>query len=113
MIYEIRNYHYDPGKFAAYRTWAIEQAVPFLKDNLDIVGFWIDSGESPEIAGAKPMDLPLGSANVTWVIRWDDMAARNAGHEKVFKGEGWGAIWSRHPDAGGYFQMEAKFAEAL
>ena len=113
MLYEIRNYHYDPDKFDVYRQWAIAEAVPFLKENLDIVGFWVDSGDAPEVSGKSPMDLPLGSANITWIIRWDDMNARKEGHKRVFEGEGWQAIWSRHPDADGYLQMEAKFAEAL
>ncbi len=113
MLYEIRNYHYDPDKFDAYRQWAIDEAVPFLKANLDVVGFWVDSGDLPEVTGKTPMDLPLGSANITWILRWDDMDARNEGHKRVFQGEGWKEVWSRHPDANGYLQMEAKFAKAL
>jgi len=113
MIDEIRNYHYDPGKFAAYREWAISEAVPFLKANLNVVGFWLDSGEPPEISGQNPMDLPLGSANVTWIIRWEDMEDRARGHAEVLQGEGWRDIWSRHPDTNGYRQMEAKFAVAI
>ena len=113
MLFEIRNYHYDPEKFAAYRQWAVNDAVPFLKENLDVIGFWVDAGIAPEINGKKAMDLALGSANVTWVIRWKDKEDRDAGHERVFKGDGWQKVWARHPDAGGYLQMEAKFTEAL
>ena len=32
---------------------------------------------------------------------------------EVFEGEGWQDIWSRHPDANGYLQMEARFAEGV
>ena len=113
MIYEIRNYHYNPEKFAIYREWALSEAVPFLKENLDVVGFWLDSGDPPEIGGESPMDLPLGSANVTWIIRWKDMEDRAKGHARVFQSKGWQDIWSRHPDSDGYLQMEAKFAEAV
>ena len=113
MIDEIRNYHYDPDQFAAYKKWALSEAVPFLKANLNIVGFWLDSGEPSEVSGRSAMDLPLGSANVTWIIRWRDMQARNRGHARVFQSKGWQDIWSRHPDANGYLQMEAKFAEAV
>ena len=31
MIDEIRQYHYDPGKFDAYKVWALKEAIPFLK----------------------------------------------------------------------------------
>ena len=113
MFVEIRSYHYDPDKFDAYRQWALDEAVPFLKANLDVVGFWLDNGETPEMTGRDPMTLKHGSANVTWIIRWDSMTARNEGHRSVFQGEGWREIWSRHPDPAGYLQMEARFAEEV
>ena len=113
MFVEIRNYHYDPEKFDAYREWARELAVPFLKNNLDLVGFWLDNGEDPEIAGRDPMTLKHGSANVTWIIRWESMTHRTEGHRLVFQSEGWREIWSKHPDPGGYLQLEARFASPV
>ncbi|MBV1906638.1 MAG: NIPSNAP family protein [Pseudomonadales bacterium] len=113
MIHEIRNYHYNPEKLELYRQWAINEAVPFLKQELDVVGFWIDSGDSPEYSGDKIMQLPLGTANVTWIIRWDSMEDRKAGHKRVFGGDGWKEVFKKHPDANGYFQIEAKFANAV
>ena len=110
---EIRSYHYEPEKFAAYKEWAVELAVPFLKANLDIVGFWMDNGTPPEIGGSSPTDMPMGSANITWVIGWDSFEDRNAGHRRVFQSEGWQAIWAAHPDANGYLQMEARFADPV
>ena len=110
---EIRSYHYDPEKFEAYKKWALEEAVPFLKDNLNIVGFWLDNGKAPELSGATPMDMPLGSANVTWVIRWESEEDRAEGHARIFGGPAWQDIWSRHPDANGYLQMEARFADPV
>ena len=112
-LYEIRNYHYDPAKFDAYKRWAVTEAIPFLKDNLDVVGFWMDSGDAPEFSGSAPMDLPLGCANVTWIIRWDSMQARAEGRVRVFQSEGWRKIWANHPDANGYLQMEVRFAEGF
>ena len=113
MIDEIRQYHYDPEKFDVYKVWALREAIPFLKANLNIVGFWLDSGEPPQIRGRCPMELPLGSANVTWIIRWKDMEERETGMPKVLQSDGWKDIWSRHPDASGYLQMESKFAEPV
>ena len=81
-MFEIRNYHYDPTKFEAYKEWAINDAVPYLKANLDIVGFWIDNGIEPELLGADPDANKHGSANVTWVIRWDSKEARDQGHQR-------------------------------
>ncbi len=67
--------------------WAINEASPFLRDNLDVVGIWIGNTKAPEIHGERPMDLILGSANVTWIIRWDSMKARERSQEEVFGGE--------------------------
>ena len=50
---EIRSYHYDPAKFEAYKVWAVEEAVPFLKANLDIIGFWMDNGTPPEVSDVE------------------------------------------------------------
>ena len=112
-MFEIRNYHYDPEKFDLYKAWAIEEAVPYLREQLDLVGFWVDNGESPQLSGSDPRPGKHGSANITWIIRWDSMDARNEGHATVFKGEGWKAIWANHPDAGGYLQMEARFMDEI
>ena len=81
--------------------------------NHDIMGFWIDNGIEPELLGTDPDANKHGSANVTWVIRWDSKEARDQGHKEVFQGEGWQEVWARHPDANGYLQMEAKFADEL
>jgi len=110
---EIRSYHYDPAKFEAYKRWALEDAVPYLKANLNIVGFWLDNGIPAEVTGKTPSSMELGSANVTWIIRWESKAARDAGFKKVFSGAQWEEIMSRNPDVNGYLQMEARFADEV
>ena len=61
MIYEIRDYHYRKDLFDEYKAWA-EEAVPVLKEVLDVVGFWIDAGTEPEVRGTDPVDSPIGHA---------------------------------------------------
>jgi hypothetical protein len=112
-MYEIRNYHFDPSQFDAYKSWVIEQALPFIKANMDLVGFWMDNVDPPEIRGSSPMDLSLGSANVTWIIRWETMDARSRFHKEVFGAADWKRIWANHPDPNGYLQMEARFADGF
>ena len=112
MIYEIRDYHYRPDIFDAYRAWA-EQAVPVLRSKMDVMGFWIDAGSPPEITGARPFDSPIGSANVTWIIRWDSKEARDAGFKAAIESDEWKAVWRRHPDPNGYLQMSARFMTAM
>ena len=112
MLYEIRDYHYRPEIFPDYRKWA-EEAVPVLREQLDLVGFWIDDGVAPEVQGAEPMQPALGQANVTWIIRWQDKADRDANFRKAFETEEWKAVWARHPDPNGYLQTLARFMTAM
>jgi hypothetical protein len=112
MIFEIRDYHYSRDIFIAYRAWA-EEAVPVLRSKLDVLGFWIDDGTPPEITGTRPIDSPIGSANITWIIRWDSKAARDAGFKAAIESEEWKAVWARHPDPNGYLQMSARFMTTM
>ena len=110
MIYEIRNYHFKPERFDEYKVWAKDKALPFLKQKLDLVGFW--AGDDNEVNGAE-MDS-LGSANITWIIRWPDRATRDEQMATVFTGDEWAEIFKDVP--GGmesYLRMEAKFTEDL
>ncbi len=112
MIYEIRNYHFKPELFEAYKQWAKEKALPFLDRELDLVGFWASTDAETEVTGA-PMD-ELGSANITWIIRWPDRETRDATFGSVFTGDAWGEVFKDVP--GGlesYIRMEAKFTEPL
>lgn len=69
----------------------------------------MDNVAPSEISGSDPMNLNLGSANVTWIIRWDSMEARNRLRKQVFDTEEWQEIWVNHPDPNGYLQIEVRF----
>ena len=111
MIYEIRNYHYEPSLLAEYRAWATELALPYIREHLDLVGFWLNVDEPPQIAG-KPQD-ELGPATVTWIIKWPDIATRHATMGNVFGSDAWREIMAKNPGQENYHRTEAKFAEAL
>jgi hypothetical protein len=112
MLYEIRNYHFNPELFEDYKAWAKSEATPFLKDKLDIVGFWVDTGIPAELNG-EPLDA-LGSANITWIIRWEDMAQRESEFEATLGSPEWADIFSRVPGGlDSYRRREAKFFEEL
>lgn len=111
MIFEIRNYHYEPSLIEDYRAWARDRALPYIRANLDLVGFWVNIDEAPQVNG-KPLD-ELGSATVTWIIRWDAMQARHEVMEKVFATDEWREIMKHNPGTENYHRTEAKFAEAL
>ena len=112
MIHEIRHYHYRTDIFEDYLVWA-EKAVPVLRAHMDILGFWVDQGIAPEITGSQPIDSPIGSANVTWIIRWPDMETRRAGFAAAIASDDWKAVWAEHPDPGGYLQMSGRFMRAM
>ena len=112
-MYEIRDYHYRPDIIDRYKKRA-EDAVIVLRDKLDVVGFWIDEGQiEPEISGTDTIDSPIGSANVTWIIRWDDKATRDATMGTAFTGEAWEAVMAKHPDPDGYRQVSSRFMEEM
>jgi NIPSNAP protein len=112
MIFEIRNYHFHPARFAAYKEWARGEAIPYLARELDLVGFWANADAAPELRG-HPHD-ELGTANLTWIIRWRDLDQRNEVLPRVFATPEWEDIFSRVPGGlASYLRIEAKFAEAL
>jgi hypothetical protein len=112
MIYEIRDYHYRPDIFDDYRRWAAD-AVPVLRKHMDVLGFWVDAGIAPEISGSRPLDSPIGSANVTWIIRWESKEVRDQAFSDLLAADDWKSVWSRHPDANGYLQMSARFMDEM
>ena len=111
MIYEIRNYYFEPTLIDAYEKWVTTLALPYMRKHLDLVGFWINIDEPPQVTG-KPLD-ELGSACITWVIRWKDLEARNDGMAEVFGADEWNEIMEGHPGREHYLRIEAKFARAL
>ena len=80
---------------------------PYIRRHLDVVGFWVNLDEAPQITG-PPLD-ELGSATVTWVIRWEDMATRNETMSRVFTSDEWSEIMKQNPGEENYLRMEAKF----
>lgn len=112
-MFEIRSYHYEPEKYDAYKKWAVDLAVPCLKDLLDVRGFWLDNGRAPEVTGANPSPGKHGVANVTWIIHWESDEERDAGMKALGENEKWQAVWAQHPDPSGYLQMEARFTEEV
>ena len=111
MLHEIRNYHYEPTLMAEYRDWATKFALPYIREQLDLVGSWVNLDDPAQISG-RPQD-ELGSATVTWIIRWEDMDQRNETMRRVFGSEQWAEIMKDNPGQENYLRTEAKFTEAL
>ena len=56
-IVEVRDYTIDADWLDAYRQWATELAVPWLRQHLDLVDFWMDDGYDAEVSGTKRCHL--------------------------------------------------------
>jgi hypothetical protein len=111
-IYEIRNYHFDPALISEYEAWARDDALPYIREKVDVVGFWVYAGIDAELGGA-PLD-EMGSANVTWIIRWNSKAERDEQMKQVFSGPAWDVIFAKVPGGGkSYRRVEAKFFKGL
>jgi len=114
MLYEIRNYHYDPEYWEEYKKWAVEKAVPFFRSRWDLVGAWLKNDTPAIYGGSLPKDDSITPANLTWIIRWKDMDHRNKAWEDIVKTKEWEELFSTVP--GGtksYLRTEAKFAEEI
>ena len=72
-MYEIHDYHFDTEKFDEYKAWVIDEVVPYLRANMDLVSFWVGEVAPPVVGGTSPMEMALGTPNATWIARWDSM----------------------------------------
>jgi len=114
MLYEIRNYWYDPDHFEEYKKWARELAFPYVSSMMDVVGFWLKNDMPPEHDGSLPWYENVVPSNITWVIRWKDKEQRDKGWEELIQSEELKRIFSTVP--GGmksYLREEVKFAESI
>jgi len=111
-IYEIRNYHFDPDLYEEYTEMASGEYISYLQEHLDVVGFFVDSDIPAEVRGA-PLD-ELGSANVTWIIRWNSKEERDSKLPEVFGASEWREIFADVPGGlASYLRVESRFVEAL
>lgn len=110
-LFEIRDYHYD-GDLDEYKRWW-ETGRGVLGARMDIVGLWFDSGEPPRISGSDPMPLPHGSANCTWIIRWDDIEHRERVWDALQTDPDWVVCAEEHPGFGNYRNMSVRFMETV
>lgn len=111
-IYEIRNYHFDPARYEEYAEVAKGDYIRYLREHLDIVGFWIESGVPAEVRGAEQDEL--GPANVTWVIRWASKEERDEKLPAVLGTPEWREIFAEVPGGGAsYLRIESRFMSSL
>ena len=114
MLYEIRNYHYDPEYWEEYKKWSTDVAGPFFRSRWDIVGVWVKNDIPAQYGGSLPREESVTPADMTWIIRWKDMEHRDKAWADIAKTKEWEELFSTVP--GGtksYLRTEAKFAESI
>jgi hypothetical protein len=113
MLFEIRNYYVKPDLLEAYKAWGRSEAIPYLSQQLDVVGFWFITKDAPPEIHGEPQD-ELGPATVTWIIRWNDVAHRNDLMRRLLSSAAWTDIVSRRPGGSAtYLRTESRYAESL
>jgi hypothetical protein len=114
MLYEIRNYWYDPDHFEEYIKWGREVAAPYFSSIMDIVGFWSMNDMPPIYGGSQPRDEDMVPANFTWIIRWRDREHRDKLWEEERQSEEWEQVFSTRPGGSeAYLRTEVKFADKI
>ena len=112
MIYEIRNYHFRPDLIEDYKVWARSSALPYLSSRMDVVGFWVKTGDPVEVLG-EPQDK-LGPANITWIIRWRDLDQRHAAWAAALATPEWDEVAAKAPGGpASYLRHEFRYMESL
>ena len=112
-IVEIRDYTIDQEWFDAYKEWAKNLAGPWLKENLDVIDFWLDEGLESEVEGSSPIVSPNGQPNVCWIIRWPSKEVRDSEFAAFLENPEWKKIWSKHPNENSYLHLNARFMKAV
>lgn len=108
-IVEIRDYTIEAEWFDAYRDWAEKLAAPWLRDNLDVIDFWVNCGIEADVAGSNPQVSENGQPNVCWIIRWASKADRDVNFNRIMGSDGWREIWAQHPNPGAYLQTNVRY----
>ena len=113
VIVEIRDYTIKADWIDDYKDWADNIAAPWLKNNLDVIDFWVDTGIEPEVGGSSPVVSPNGQPNVCWIIRWSSKEDRDLGFAALKMNEEWQEIWSKHPNENSYLHKNVRFMKAI
>jgi hypothetical protein len=114
MLYEIRNYWYDPEHFEEYVKWGKEVTAPYFRSVMDIVGFWYSTDIPHIYGGSLPHDDGMVPANFTWIIRWKDKEEREKVWSEIRGTEEWKKAFSVRPGKQEYYlRQEVKFTKEM
>ena len=98
MVYELRRYYFEKDHLDEYKEWA-KVGVPIIKNNFDLVGYWMDDGETSEGShGSDVMTSEYTYPSVVWVLRWESKQQRDERWHQFFEGSAeWKEAWDKLP----------------
>ena len=112
-LYEIRDYTIEPEWFDRYVYWAENHFIPYAKEKIDIVDFWVDKGIDAEVSGTNPIVSTNGQPNITWVARYNNKKERDAFFESLETDDEWAKVWAMHPQPDAYIHENARFFKSV
>ena len=113
MIYEIRDYTIEKRWFRKYVYWAENYFIPYAKDRIDLIDFWVYSDLDAEVSGKNPFKSPNVQPNITWVAKFENMVERNNFYENLDNNPEWDEIWNKHPNPDAYIHKNSRFFESI
>ena len=113
MIYEIRDYTIEEQWFEKYVFWAKNYFMPYAKEKIDIIDFWVYTGLDAEVKGQNPIVSTNGQPNITWVAKYENKMERDKFFESLETDPEWDKVWSKHPNPDAYIQENARFFKSI
>ena len=87
--------------------------MPYAKEKIDIIDFWVYAGLDAEVEGENPIVSPNGQPNITWVAKYQNKLERDKFFESLETDPEWDKVWSKHPNPGAYIQENARFFKSI
>ena len=112
-VYEIRDYTIEEEWFEAYVYWAENHFMPYGNARIEIIDFWVSTGEDAIVEGTNPIVSPNGQPNVTWVARYKSREERDAFFANLDVDPEWEKVWAKHPNPDAYIHSNARFFSSV
>ena len=95
--------------FDEYVYWAENHFMPYGSERIEIIDFWVSTGEEAIVEGTNPIVSPNGQPNITWVAKYSNREERDAFFANLDVDPEWEKVWSKHPNPDAYIHSNARF----
>ena len=94
-------------------VYEIRDFMPYGKERIEIVDFWVSRGDEAIVEGTNPIVSPNGQPNVTWVAKYDSREDRDTFFANLDVDPEWEEVWSKHPNPDAYIHSNARFFSSI